>query len=54
MDEITHKLWKRSWWDGSVTGWCGQTFPPGHYRENWFGGGTTCPGCIAAWKARKR
>lgn len=53
MKDITHKLKSRSWWDGSVTGMCGQTFGPGYYRESWFSiGKPSCPGCRAASKRR--
>lgn len=49
--EITHALKKRSWWDGSITGMCGQKLAPGHYRENWTDlAPVTCPGCLAAFK----
>lgn len=51
-DEITHELAKRSWWDGSVTALCGEKVQPGYYRENWFGGGLTCPRCRAAKRKR--
>ncbi|MER5389902.1 hypothetical protein [Saccharopolyspora sp. NPDC002686] len=49
--EIWHKLWKRSWWNGSVTAWCGQTFAPGYYKEALFSfGKPTCTGCRTALK----
>lgn len=47
--EITHAMWKRSWWDGSIVGLCGQRFRGGYYRENWTNlAPVTCPGCRAA------
>ncbi len=51
--EVTHQLRRRSWWDGSVIAECGQRFGPGAYRENWFGGRLTCPGCKTALKQKK-
>ena len=47
--EIKHAKRKRSWWDGSIIGMCGQRFPAGHYREAWTNlDPITCPGCRAA------
>ncbi len=49
MKDIIHRLKSRSWWDGSVTAMCGQTYGPDYYRESWFSiGRITCPGCRAA------
>lgn len=50
--EVIHATAKKSWWDGSIIALCGQKYPAGHYRECWFNGGVTCPGCKAA-KRRK-
>lgn len=47
--EITHALWKRSWWNGSAIGMCGQRYKPGYYAEAWTSQDPiTCPGCRAA------
>jgi len=44
--EITHRLARRSWWDGSVIARCGQRFSPGYYRELVLDlSPVTCPGC---------
>ena len=51
MSDVVHAIRRRSWWDGSVTSWCGQKFDPREIREHWLAGGITCPACKAA--ARK-
>ncbi|MBA8827099.1 hypothetical protein FHX42_004483 [Saccharopolyspora lacisalsi] len=51
---VKHKIYRRSWWDGSVTAWCGNRAPAGAYRETWLTGGTTCPACIQAKKQHRK
>lgn len=50
--EITHALWKHSWWswwNGSAIGMCGQRYRPGFYGSAWTSQDPiTCPGCRAA------
>lgn len=53
-DDIVHATAKRSWWDGSITARCGRKFRPGYYRECWFNGGVTCPGCKTAQRQGPR
>ncbi|WP_168584649.1 hypothetical protein [Saccharopolyspora sp. ASAGF58] len=46
-----HLTKKRSWWDGSVTTWCGQRYASGaHESDFWHlpATGGTCQACKAA------
>lgn len=54
MSEPWHEMRRRSWWNGSVESWCGQTWPAGTYQEAWFGfTKPACPACKAAKRQNK-
>ncbi|MCI2423968.1 hypothetical protein MOQ72_41875 [Saccharopolyspora sp. K220] len=55
-DNVWHATRTKSWWDGSVTTWCGlRTTTSESLSEYWYLGPVTpkCPACQAAKKAGK-
>ncbi len=52
-DGTTHSC-KVSWWNGWARSLCGETFPPGKFREKLFRGDVTCPDCKDVEKAGKK